>query len=472
MIKKKLFFVITIAIGGLLMSACSKSDSDPEIVPTDHNSAILELMKKNYGWNLPSETPDLMTDTQVFFKKLLNSEDSFSTITLNSDIPTSSSPTYDIGFEYAANEYLDGNSYYAILYVKKGSKTEQIGIKRGYIITEVSPTGLEKDRIKVSSKENDPGYWKTLLPNCIKSGKTFSILYRIPKGGEAPSTFNPEDITVTVTNNQDPLYYSNSDIYPKSGKKIGYIVLNHFSHPDKYLNPLISKLNDFKSEGVKTLILDLRYSSTGGFDYLKSLGSSLVKSSERSAAFAYVARENPSNDIAYNFSDDKAIQNLGDQLDNIYVITGTYTAGPAETLIHALRAYWGDKLTVTGENSQGQNTAISNTSKVVLNDGSSKWSVRIILGHFADKNKNYNYRTVVNNEYKEINEQSGTESLLKPLGDPEEYVLFETLKLMGANVASLQSRSSKVSNWPVPVKYLGSSIQSEPGTISIDNLRY
>ncbi len=473
MIKKKLLFAITIAIGGLLMSACSNNNSNNETVFSDEdNTIILNIMKTNYGWNLPSETPDIMINSEAFFKKLLNSQDTNSWIKETSELSTSST-TYDIGFEYAANKYNDGKTYYVILYVKKGSKAEQIGIERGYIITHVSPTGLESDQIAVSDKEGDAGYWETLLPNCIKSGKQFAIRYRIPNGGEAASTFNPADVIVSTANDQDPVYYSNSNIYSASGKKIGYMVINHFSHPDKYLSPLISKLNDFKSAGVKTLILDLRYSSTGGFDYLKSLGSSLVKTSERGAAFAYVARENSSNDIAYNFSDDNTIQNLGDQLDNIYVITGNYTAGPAETLIHALRAYWGDKLIVTGEDSQGKNIAMSSIASIKREDGTAKWAIYIQLGYFADKNKNYDYRTKVNNEYKEVNEKSGTSELLKPLGDTEEYVLNETLKVItGLTTVSAQMRSSQVSNWPVPVKHLGSSIQSEPGTISLDNLRY
>lgn len=239
-----------------------------------------------------------------------------------------------------------------------------------------------------------------------------------------------------------------------------------------FLKPLISKLNDFKTESVKTLILDLRYNSSGDFEYLSELGSALVKKSEQGAAFAYLARENSSNDRPYKFSDNQADANLADQLDNIYVITGKNTAGPSETLIHALRAYWGDKLIVTGENSQGMNIAVSGFANVKLPDGRVNWVINIPLGHFADKNKNYDYRTKVNNEYKEVNEKSGTTTQLKPLGDTGEYALAETLKLMGVDIAPVKVRSSKTSNQPVPVKYLGSSIKSQPGTVSLENLRY
>lgn len=467
MIRKNLFFAVLIAIGGLFSWACSNNNGGGSVIefPDEANDSILKLMKANYCWNLPTETPDIMMDSEAFFKKLLNSKDTTSWIKLTSDIPTVTT-AYDIGFEYAANKYDNGKTYYAILYVKKGTKAEKVEIERGYLITHVSPTGLPKDTIAVT-KDN----YNTLLPNCITSGKQFSILYRIPNGGEAASTFNPEDVAVSPSKVQDPLYYSNADIYPASGKKIGYIVYNHFLSANTYLSPLISKLNEFKNEGVKTLILDLRYNSTGGYSYLSALGSSLVKTQDQGAAFAYLAREDSSKDIPYKFSTDKTILSLGDQLDNIYIITGKSTAGPSETLIHALRAYWGDKIVVTGEDTQGKNLAVSGATAIKLSDGSSKWAINIALGHFADKNKSYSYRTKVNTEFKEINTEAGTTKQLKPLGDIEEYVLKGTLKEITGIETQTNARSSKIENWPSPVKYLGSSIKSEPGTISLDNLR-
>lgn len=465
MIRKELFLAITIAIGGLFSWACSKDNGpdEPYTNPIEANEIILKTMQDNYCWNLPA-TPDMMTDTKIFFSKLLNTKDTLSWIKEIADIPTVTT-AYDIGFEYAANKYDDGKTYYAILYVKKGTKAYEVELERGYLITHVSPTSLEADKIEVT-KDN----YKTLLPNCISSGKQFSILYRIPNGGEAASTFKPEDVAVSPSKVQDPLYYSSADIFPASGKKIGYIVYNHFLSAGTYLSPLISKLNEFKNQGVETLILDLRYNATGGYDYLSALGSSLVKTQDQGAAFAYLAREDASKDIAYKFSTDKTIQNLGSQLESIYVITGQSTAGPSETLIHALRAYWGDKLIVTGEDSQGKNL-VAGTKDIQLEDGSSKWRINISLGRFANKDKSYSYRTKVNTEFKEINTTSGTKEQLKPLGDIEEYVLKGTLKEITGIETQTSTRSAKVSNWPSPVEYLGSSIKSEQGTISIDNLR-
>ncbi|WP_353122772.1 S41 family peptidase [Dysgonomonas capnocytophagoides] len=463
MIRKELFLAITIAIGGLFSWACSKDNGpdEPYTNPIEANEIILKTMQDNYCWNLPA-TPDMMTDTKIFFSKLLNTKDTLSWIKEIAEIPTAA-PTYDIGFEYAANRYDNGKTYYAILYVKKGSKAARVEIERGYLITHVSPTGLEKDQIEVT-KDN----YNTLLPNCITSGKQFAIRYRIPNGNEAASTFNPEDIIVNPSTVEDPLYYSNPDIYPASGKKIGYIVYNHLLSGDK----LISKLNDFANEKVRVLILDFRYNATGGYTSLSNLGSSLVKKQDQAkgAAFAYLAREDGSKDTPYKFREDDNIKNLGDLLDNIYIITGQSTAGPSETLIHALRSYWGDKLIVTGEDSQGKNM-VAGTKDIQLEDGTSKWRINITLGRFANKDKSYSYRTKPNIELKEINTEAGTTKQLKPLGDIEEYVLKGTLKEITGIETQTNARSSKIENWPSPVEYLGSSIKSEPGTISIDNLR-
>lgn len=119
MIRKELFLAITIAIGGLFSWACSKDNGpdEPYTNPIEANEIILKTMQDNYCWNLPA-TPDIMTDTKIFFSKLLNTKDTLSWIKEIAEIPTAA-PTYDIGFEYAANRYDNGKTYYAILYVKK-----------------------------------------------------------------------------------------------------------------------------------------------------------------------------------------------------------------------------------------------------------------------------------------------------------------------------------------------------------------
>lgn len=472
MIKKKLFLAIAVSFGALFISSCSSKGSDtPFESPESVNKNILEVMTKNYAWNLPDPIPDLKTRTDIFFKDILNSQDSYSWIKPISELTTSTT-AYDVGFEYAMNEYSgDGNTYYIVLYVKKGSVAEKLGIKRGYIITQVSPTGLPADLVKVTTDN-----YKTLLPDCVNSGKQFSMFIRIPGGQEGPFTYKDGQTIVDPSSIQDPMYYSN--IYTDGSKKTGYIVYNHFLSASAYLPALVSKLNEFAGQGVNNLILDLRYNSTGGFDYLSPLGRSLVKSQDRatSSAFSYIVREDASKDIAYKFSTDNSIQSLGDQLQHIYVITGKATAGPAETLIHALRAYWGDldaggKLTVIGEDTQGENRAISTIVQAKDDLGTVKWAYRIVLGHMGDKDRKTAYRTKVNSEIMEVNKTSGTTSLLKSLGDKDETVLSFTLgQITGSTAASV--RSASVSNAPIPVKYLGSSIKSEPGIVSIDNLKY
>lgn len=473
MIKKKLFLAIAISFGALFMSSCSNSNGSdtPFDSPESVNKDILGIMTKNYGWNLPDPIPDLKTRTDIFFKDILNSKDSYSWIKPISDY-TPSTTAYDIGFEYAMNKYTDGNIYYVVRYVKKGSVADKLGIKRGYIITQVSPTGLSADLVKITDEN-----YKTLLSDCVNSGKQFSIFIRIPGGQEGPFTYKDGETIVDPSKVEDPLYYSN--IYTDGSKKTGYIVYNHFLSASTYLPALVSKLNEFAAQGVNNLILDLRYNYAGGFGYLSDLGRSLVKSQDqaKSSAFSYIVREDASKDIPYKFSTDNSIQVLGDQLQHIYVLTGQLTAGPAETLIHSLRAYWGDldaggKLIVIGENSKGENRAVSPVIQAKDDKGTVKWLYQIVLGHMGDKDRKIEYRTKVNSEVFEITGSSGTASLLKPLGDKQEPLLSFTLGQISGNTVKTSVRSVSVSNDPVPVKYLGSSVKSEPGMVSIENLKY
>lgn len=473
MIKKNIVFVLTIAISALFISACSSKEPGEELeLPIEMNESILKIMQDNYYWNLPDPTPSLMTEVKSYFNKLLNSGDNYSWIKSVVDIPTEPTANYGIGFHYAAYEYSDGNMFYIVLYVQRGSVAEKLGIKRGYVITGVSETGREAD-VKDITKEN----YETLLSGCINSGKEFAMRIIIPDGQEGAFTYQEGKTLVSPLKNEDPLYYSNADVLPGSGKKIGYIVYNHFlnspNDKNEYQKALIRKLNDFREAGVTSLILDLRYCAAGGFDFLSPIGSSLVKTADQGGGiFARLVKENESKDRSYPFIsslDGTSIDNLGNQLNDIYVITGKTTAGPAETLIHALRAYWGDNLKTVGDDSQGKNMALSSLVTVKNSEGNPAYGLQILLGYFADKNRNFAYQVVPNSRQAEVNSESGTTEMLKPLGDKNEYVLAQTL----ANITGNTTLTSKVrsSGQPVTVKYLGSSIKIEPGVITLDNLQ-
>ncbi|SHE41221.1 S41 family peptidase [Dysgonomonas macrotermitis] len=480
---KKIFFSILIATCGLVFSSCSKDGGEnmPQ-TPNAANQRILEIMQANYAWDLPDPLPDERTVTNLYFEGLLSSLDTYtykdvggakvtkrySSISKIADLAPATT-SYDIGFEYAANEYSDGKAYYVVLYVKKGSKAESLGIKRGYLISRVG-VGTNADDLTVVTTSN----WGTLLPDYINSGQEFTMLIRIPNGQEGPFSMAAEDTAAQSAETRNPLYTSTTLTYGSA--KIGYVVMNNFLNASSYVSPLLNQLSSFKSAGINNLVLDLRYNATGGYDYLKPIGSALVKSQDKGTTFAYLTNASKTRTTAYDFvtsANGTSVPNLGDQLDNVYVITGQNTAGPAETLIHALRAYWGSNLKVMGELSKGRNVASSGNVYDNETAANSTWVFQIALGYMADKNLDYSYNTgiLLNSEVKEINTTSGTTSLLKALGDPEEYVLSTIIfDLTGTTPGATAGLRSSASDMPTPVKYLGSSIKEAPGTISLESL--
>lgn len=477
MVKKTLYLLTMIAISGIFAS-CQKSNN-AEYIPNDSNQKILSIMEKNYCWNLPDPRPNpAVSYTDVFFKSLLSPSDSYvftnsSGVTENrvyswirkvSEL-SASSVALDAGFEYAVNQYQDGKVHYIILYVKKGSAAEKANLKRGYIITAVDQvTVQDPERMTKVAKDN----WDKLLPGYIQSGSVFNILVRAPQSsnevifqvqGQAPVE-------------QNPLYVSKIIQQDGGARKIGYLVVNHFSNGDKYAEAIGNKLKEFESSNVNNLILDLRYNGIGGYaKYFETLGTALVKSQDKgSNVFTYLASENTGkneqNTVLAKFSNTSA--SLGDKLNKIYVITGKNTAGYALSFIHSLRAYWGDNLIVTGEDAPNYmlyNVAMSQILYDADTPAASTWAYQIPLGYLADKNKNHAYRTKVNYEFTEINEKVGTTESLKELGDADEYVLSETLKVISGSSRSFRSTSSNT------VKVLGSSFKAQPEGIDLNVLK-
>lgn len=480
MIKKALYLAIVVFAAGTFVACGDKDDKSLPYIPKDSNEYILDVMTKNYAWNLPDPSPTMNAYSNDYFNSLLSSNDSytyvdpstgntstrrFSNITEISKVTTQSS-SLDAGFEYAAVQY-SGNVYnYVILYVKPGSPAEKASLKRGYIITKVGSKDQNMaETMETVTKDN----WRTLLPNKIKSGEYFNMLIRVPNSVE--TMFG---LTATTPVTQSPLYKSAYFTSEANSKKIGYMVLNDFLNASSYKDEVANKLKEFRSNGVNSLIIDLRYNSSGGYGYLQSFADELVKSGDKqNNYFTYLTTSNNNNPskALVQFTDNYAKPNLGDQLEHIYVITGQKTAAYAMTLVHSLRAYWGNNITVYGEEAQDYKTynmAISGLLYDTETQSTANWVFQIALGYLADKNQNYDYRTSPNVEIAEINSTAGTTTVLKELGDHEEVILAAIL----AEIIGTRSLSTATYSAIDAPRVLGTSIETNIEGINISDLKY
>lgn len=467
---KKIFFfpVFILTLVSLLFSSCDKNNNNNPITNENmtNNEQIWKDMSDLYLWDLPDTKPGIGASPNDFFKQLVNSQDkytvpgnidksqtSYSWIQSLSNTSETSSSLY-AGFQYAANQYQNGTTFYVIYYVTPGTSAEKAGLSRGFLITEV---GYTKETMEKVTNKN----WQTLLPKYVNSGLEFNVSVGIPNGvQEGIFHFKGEKRVAEA-----PIY--TSTIYTTGSHKIGYMVLNHLLSGSNASNAatVMNKLTEFKNAGINNLIIDLRYNAEGGYDQVINIGSTVTK---RTNPLMYGVTRAGKNDYTYNFRDNLAdgttIPQLADQLENVYIITGQYTAGPAETLIYTLKAQLGEKLQVYGEKTAGRNIGTS----VKQTGTKDVWIYSMAVMYLADKNKKYDYATgiVPNNTVKEINNEAGTKLQLKDLGDPKEAIFAKIISaITGETETSLRSQKGEST-----LIYLGSSIKSQAGVVEADLL--
>ncbi len=109
------------------------------------------------------------------------------------------------------------------------------------------------------------------------------------------------------------------------------------SDPEKYNNELRQISQEFKTAGVKYVILDLRYNTGGSLDCVQLLGTILTSEARLNKPMAYLEynNKNRDKDATIKFGRDKRDVNLDLHSSNCHVPTNT-TDGAPEMLIRSL----------------------------------------------------------------------------------------------------------------------------------------
>lgn len=435
--KKIIFSALAGIFGSILFHSCGGGGIDvPVQTPNNEiNEWIYEIFRDNYLWDVEKHSEYIWTLPSTYFDHLKNADDNNSSIWKNTDVVSSS---YDIGFEYTAARYNDGKIYYVIFYVKPGTQAESEGLQRGDLI------------LKVNNKEISESEAATLLINACKDGNTVNLVYVRPGESEQYKA----DIVPKVITNENPVY--TSAITNLGNKKVGYLLYNKFIpgnqsinentgetlYDNTYDNALAEVLQDFYYKGVSHLVLDLRYNPGGSLTSAGYLGSALVRIRNASDDFiTYKRREdlevtNPISPIKLTdkINEGVSIPRLGDNLEKIYIITGTYTAGAGEAFINAIKAYRGNNVIIVGQKTAGAgNISVSNTAS------KNEWLLSIALAYITDKNGEYDYAEGFNPDLTVYDLSGDVNQTLQPLGSSEETVYKAVLALIrGTSARALQ----------------------------------
>lgn len=211
----------------------------------------------------------------------------------------------------------------SIGYVYVDSPAEKAGLRRGDVIVAVNGTTLNKN--------NYQQYMSTLF--YAGGGETFNIGYRRKVYDEKQGIYDLVDGTTTLTTgayNNSPILYSMFIKDKKEGKfNIGYVV--YLSFDLNFTEDLKYVIQQFKSEGITDLILDLRFNNGGAVELARYLSASIAGSSHRSDVFMKMQRNSGADEyIRFGDGDD-----LG--LHSVRIICSEETASASELVINGLR---------------------------------------------------------------------------------------------------------------------------------------
>jgi len=369
------------------------------------NTWIYQNMSDLYYWNttLPASQSTYAKPSD-YFKTLINKDDRFSAIfddyqTILQELNGVSAAEIGFDFQLWKESSQNNNVLGIVLYVKKGTPAETLGIKRGDIFRKISGQQLTMD--------NYSTLVNTLFDSSSSVPMTFAIVQNNALIDKAPVTVNK-----MANYHEDPIYMDT--VYTVQNTKIGYLVYNFFTNDDgdnsmKYDLELNNTIGKFKSANITELIVDLRYNHGGMMTSATNLASMLVPGLTTNKVFTLTEYNQNLTDYfkstAYTsqYSDNPFVNNFattidagnpvtatypilnaGNSLNRIFFLTGTGTASASEMVINGLKPYL--SCILIGDTTVGKNvgsTLVHDTENL-----QNKWAfMPIILKYFNKDHK-------------------------------------------------------------------------------------
>ena len=444
---KRILFLLCISI---FFASCKKDEvtADQKLYPTV-NAWIYQDMSEIYYWN--TTLPALKTTSENpkdYFKTLIYKDDRFSAIFESyTDIlnELNGVSNAEIGFNFQLYKESSSNSNVLgfVLYVKPGTPAQSLGIKRGDMFRKINGT-----QMTMSNYSTVINY---LLDSSTSSSITFSTYQNNIFTDKTALTVNK-----AVNYQEDPVYMDT--VYTVQNKKVGYLVYNFFANDKgdstmKYDQELNNAIGNFKSQNISELIVDLRYNHGGMISSAINLASMLVP--DLAANKVFISTEYNQNYTDYfnsalydskkygdPFTDDFAlninakspanatypIQNIGNNLQRIFFLTGRNTASASEMVINGLKPFI--TCVLIGDTTVGKN--VGSTLVHDTNNTQNQWAMMPIIlkyfnkDHFSDFTTGFAPNYLVTDDYSHL------------LGDPSESLLataFSQISGQGVSAA-------------------------------------
>lgn len=344
------------------------------------NTYMDDILKKDYLWNeaYSKLTVDLTQDYGMFlFNNLtrlgeVNIEDggyagdhtvSPGARYIYSNImeinATKSYQVADLGFGPFLSSVIEPSSStvgLSVSYVRPGSPAFNAGMRRGDIIYGVNGTQL--------FPSNYSSYMQELYYSPSGTYK-FNFLRFMPKETEEGYELINYEATVTVAPYvYDPVILAATMADNEQKHKIGYLVLESFDLEGQEF--VEDAINQFASENITDLILDLRFNPGGAMAQSRYLTSAIAGRGHDEDIFAKVTyNDNRTETWLFSRGHSNDVDPLGKAADlglkSLYVVMSYNTASASELVINSLKGIDFPVYTY-GTKSEGKNVGMTTTT--------------------------------------------------------------------------------------------------------------
>lgn len=258
-------------------------------------------------------------------------------------------PTLNFGMEFDMVE-MYGDYVGRILYVQKDSPAASAGLKRGDWFR------------RINNRQMGDWNYKRLADSLARPvhGESMTLRMVDLSYQRRFDDYNPAKyVTLTPAKYEgSPILYSQViDHTNREGQPIKTAYLAYTNFDPKYDADLITAFSGFKTAGVNSLVLDLRYSKNGSVRTAELMANLIAPEAISGKTFVkYQFNEQTGREIEeVKFA--PHAQSIG--VPMLIVLTTTHTAGPAELVINGFNAMGDDvKLIVVGEVTEGMNAGM------------------------------------------------------------------------------------------------------------------
>ena len=425
----------------ILLTSCGEDRTGEFYALIEDRMWIEEVMRENYLWaeDMPviEKEDDYFQEPATFFKKLLSKNalngkgDKYSYMeeTKESSRTLTLDRTSTYGMEFILTSDPTGttaHTFARVLYVLPDSPAQKAGIERGDWISAINDERITTDNYEKLTQGGNVSLTRTRITP-LENGPGWQV---------SKDVLN---VDASVAMEINPFLVNK--VLEADGQKIAYLVYNEFATgPNNegtesvYNEQMKQIFAQFKAQSPDAFILDLRYNNGGFLQCAQALGSLLTPATAMGQNFAnltFNAKANPQV-IRYSFDTQYADANLN--LNKIYILTGQYTASASEVIINGLIPYLGaENVVLIGTKTEGKNVAM--TSFKNETHGLTLWPV---IAYVSNANNEGDYSEGFQPTY-----QLDENNVIRwyPLGNPEEYLLKNTLSLITTGTLADESTS-------------------------------